>query len=67
MSKKTKDNPGQTLVTLSVPLFKNDLEDFRAYCETIDADPRTIVYAFIKAVNNGDIDVTPPSNAPFTQ
>ena len=55
------------MVTLAVPLFKHDLDEFREYCKTIGADPRTIIYAFIKAVNNGSIAVTPPSDAPFAQ
>ena len=62
---KNKDEP--MLVNFVVPVFKRDLEEFREYCKTIDADPRTIVYAFIRAVNEGALDVTPPSNAPFTQ
>ena len=62
---KNKDEP--MLVNFVVPIFKRDLEEFREYCKTIDADPRTIVYAFIRAVNEGALDVTPPSNAPFTQ
>jgi len=55
------------MVTFAVPMFKADLEEFREYCKTIEADPRTVVYGFIKAVINGQIDVMPPSNAPFTQ
>lgn len=65
MSRRDKTAP--IMVNFAVPLYKEDLEEFREYCKTIDADPRTVVYGFIKAVNNGQIDVAPPSNAPLTQ
>ena len=65
MSKKDKNAP--SFVNLAVPMFKTELEDFRAYCETINTDPRAVVYSFIRAVLDGEISVTPPSNAPFTQ
>ena len=58
---------GETIVTFAVPLFKKDLEEFREYCKIIEADPRTVVYGFIKAVNNGQLEVVPPNDAPFTQ
>lgn len=65
--RKRKDPAPDALVALSVPLFRRDLEEFREYCAAIDADPRTVVYSFIKAVNEGHINVTPASGAPFTQ
>ena len=65
MSRKNKDT--LTFVNLAVPMYKTELEDFRAYCETINTDPRTVVYSFIRAVLDGEISVTPPSSAPFTQ
>ena len=65
MSRRDKTAP--VMVNFAVPLYKDDLEEFREYCKTIDADPRTVVYGFIKAVNNGQIDVATPSNAPLTQ
>jgi hypothetical protein len=65
MSKKDKNAP--SFVNLAVPMYKTELEDFRAYCETINTDPRTVVYSFIRAVLDGEISVTPPSSAPFTQ
>ena len=64
--KLRKQNPNP-IVTLAVPVFKKDLEEFREYCKTIDEDPRTIVYAFIKAVITGQLDVAPKSGGPFTQ
>ena len=66
-TKEHKSKSAPVMVNFAVPLFKNDLEEFRAYCETINADPRSVVYGFIRAVNEGQIDVTPPSNAPFAQ
>ena len=64
---RAKNKTEPMLVNFVVPVFKKDLEEFREYCKTIDADPRTIVYAFIRAVNEGALDVTPPSNAPLAQ
>jgi len=63
----SKRKEGPTMVTFAVPMFKADLEEFREYCKTIEADPRTVVYGFIKAVINGQIGVAPPNNAPLAQ
>ena len=62
---KTKTAPG--IVTLVVPLWRNELEEFREYCKTIDSDPREVVESFIRAVNSGQIDVTPAPGAPMVQ
>lgn len=64
---KRKKKPTGGLVTLAVPLWKNDLEEFRACCESIDSDPRDVIYGFIRAVNQGQIAVAPPSSAPMAQ
>ena len=64
MAKKDKNAP--KCVMIGALVYEEDAKLFRNICEEMGANTHDIIYAFIKAVNSGDIEVHPTRSAPFS-
>ena len=64
MSRKTKDEP--KFVMMGALVYEEDVKLFREICDKMGSKTTDVIYAFIKAVNSGDIEVRPTRSAPFS-
>ena len=64
MGKKAKNAPKYVMIGALV--YEEDAKLFREICEEVGSNTHDIIYALIKAINSGDIEVHPTRSAPYS-